>query len=243
MGFSKRKTPLKVAFNVDEGEYIYFDPNSKRKSITGTFEPVLINKTIEDWNARVRINGTPGSGKSYFAGKLVRDSNKQKVLITSVENTSKMKKLYPDDIDKLMVYDLVKILENVKGNILDMDLSNKLLIFDDIQTYRLSPNQKKLFNAFKNEVSCNGRQYDIDMIFLDQDITSGMATRTNINNTSAFVIFPGHGIWKQKEHLLKNYLYLSKEEIQKVKESKSRWIILLPECQTVVSEKEVWVWE
>ncbi len=104
-------------------------------------------------------------------------------------------------------------------------MRDSMVIFDDVDQIHETKTRKKIYNCI-NEILCNGRHFDIDLIVTNHHLSDYRNTRTILNESNSITIFPRSGCSHQIEHVLKNYVGLSKDQIEKIKNLPSRWVTI-----------------
>lgn len=168
------------------------------------------------------ITGQSGSGKTYFTKKYLEE----------------YKKIYPDnpiylfsaipyegekDDYKEIKPDRIKIDEKIKD--LDAkDFDNCCVVFDDMDCYK----DKKVMNIvskLRDEMLETGRHHKTTLIITYHQPTNFTDTRRIISEATAVVYFPYTATGKVR-NLLENYLDLSKEQVDKLSDCGSRWVMI-----------------
>jgi ABC-type dipeptide/oligopeptide/nickel transport system ATPase component len=176
------------------------------------------------------IAGASGSGKSTYAAQIIYN----------------YRDLFPEN--KVFVFSRLKIdprldalgcvevpindeLENV--DIIN-DIENALCLFDDIDTI---PNKKLKDLVFKIclDILETGRHKNIHIIVTSHLINGNdrKACRTILNEAQQITFFPKGGNVRSIRYLLRDYIGLSKEQIDKILKVNSRWITMIksyPQC-------------
>lgn len=172
------------------------------------------------------IAGPSGSGKSTYASKIIQI----------------YKKLFPNNnififsrLDKDDVLDRLKPIRVMLDNSLiedPIDIHSEfqegdLILFDDCDTIQ----DKKLKDAIsklKNDILETGRHLNLYIIITSHLINGNdrKDTRTILNEAHTLTIFPKSGSSYGINYVLKNYIGLSKDQINKILNLPSRWVTI-----------------
>ncbi len=186
----------------------------------------------------IYISGASGSGKSTYAADYIRN----------------YKKIYPDN----NVYLLSKVkndpaFETLEGiTVIDPELfdddetdfnsdqfSNCLILFDDID--QLNDKIRKKVTFLRDQLLETGRHNDVFVISTSHLITNYKQSRILLNEANSVTFFPASG-WYHIKRYLEQYVGLSKDEIHKIKNTKSRWVTIFQQFPTVVmQEKKIYI--
>lgn len=165
------------------------------------------------------ITGPSGSGKSTYTSKYVEQWKKKNkgediYVFSNVKDDA--------SIDKLGVK-RIKIDKNLIDEPLKAeDFADSLVIFDDIDTI----SDKKMRDAvygILNAILEEGRHYNTFCIMTNHLPTAGRDTRRILNEAHTITYFPHSGSARQVNYLLTDYIGLDKDDIKRIKKSKSRW--------------------
>lgn len=170
----------------------------------------------------IYITGPSGSGKSTFIGNFIKEYIKRNptndiVLFSMKDEDPALDPYHPMriKIDRGLIDDPIDLAE----------LENSLVIFDDIDQI----GDKKLQNAVHNlrdRILEVGRSKNISICTVAHQITNYKASRICLNEADYVIFFPKSGSKYQVSYFLKNYAGMSKDDINKVFNLKTRWCIL-----------------
>jgi hypothetical protein len=180
------------------------------------------------------IAGPSGSGKSFYASKLIKMFKKmfpkKDIYLfsrTDYKDDPAYKKLKPIQIelDESLIDDPIDITEIQGGS---------LIIFDDCNTIP-DTRIKKVVDALICDIMEVGRKLGIWIILTNHLVNPNEKkfARTVMNEMQSFTFFPKSGSAYQIKYCLKNYFGMSKEQIEKIMRLKSRWVTVLknyPQC-------------
>lgn len=179
----------------------------------------LPNKDTREINY---ICGPSGSGKSTYTAKYINEFvdmfPKHKIFLFSKV----------DDDDAFNDVDILKIDldESLYEDPIDVDeLKNSLTIFDDIATIK----DKNILNAvidLQNDILETGRHKNIYVCSTNHQLSNYKQTRTLLNESHNITFFPSSGATYYIKEFLKKYMGLSKEQIDKIFNLKSRWVTI-----------------
>jgi energy-coupling factor transporter ATP-binding protein EcfA2 len=168
------------------------------------------------------ITGPPGCGKSYWMNEYVRlyrsIYGKRVIMFSTHERDPTLAK----DMDK---YIFVQLSDSLLDDKLELkDLADSLVIFDDINSSKY-PKVTKYLLGLMEDISCNGRHYNINLIYINQECRAGIITKKILTMFTHLVIFPSSGESYQCQRLLKEYCGMSKNRIIRIMSLPSRWVM------------------
>ena len=191
------------------------------------------DKTLE--RQIIYITGVSGSGKSTFTRKFVKEYKKifkenEVYLFSCLTSDESLDEVKPKRfrIEDDLVTDPIK----------PEELSNSLVIFDDIDTIANKKIKEAVYQLL-NEVLQIGRHHKISAIITNHLPTYFNWTRIILNECHVVVYFPSFATNKV-EYLLENYVDLEKKEIRKFKRMNTRWVALFKHAPRIfLSEHEI----
>lgn len=233
--------------NKKNNKILMIDDNNNKKNVKRIhladeyiYDPLLDNET----RSITYICGASGSGKSTFAKSLIEKFNilfpeNNVYLISRLETDPAF-----DELERKNIIIRIPVDEDLAHQSVDIirDIpENSMVVFDDIDTI----NDKKLINVLNNmklQILEIGRHKKIYCIVTSHLINTNdrNSTRTMMNEMSNLVIFPrGGGSAYQQRYCLKNYLGLSKNEIDNILgTTDSRWVLISKNYpQYILTEK------
>lgn len=181
----------------------------------------------------IYIAGSNGCGKSFFCRQYINSfvkvfPEKDIIMFTTIPNDESFSDLpekLGDSFIKIMVNDnLLNDKINVK-----QELSNSLVIFDDIIKSSNSSQLNRYMIKLRDDVLDNGRDQanngrDIYCLMTNHLLTDYIKTRSAIAESTCIVLFPGSGV--NITNILKNYCGLERNQIQKIKSLNTRWVCI-----------------
>lgn len=223
--------------------------NQEFKLKDGEIIPYHIKQLNGEFPNRCVITGPSLCGKSYFAKMLAddyydnyRQDGHRIILFTAIprfkdnifacdecrnkdedDKNKRRKKIYRCMCSKIY---RIKCDESILTDPIDLhELSNSLCIFDDIDRH---PNKEvaKELNLLRDKIMNSGRHDNIDLLSISQILLDGKKTKTSLTNAFQIVAFPVSGGRYQLKEFLKRYMSLEHNQIEKVLNLPSRWIIL-----------------
>ncbi len=185
------------------------------------------------------IAGASGSGKSTYTAKYAEEYQKMFpdndiFLFSRVTEDEKLDNI--ENLTRIVIND-----ELVVDSINPEELSNSLVIFDDIDTIK-SGDIKKAIIALRQDILEIGRHPNIYCISTAHMLTNYKETRSLLNESNEVIFFPKSSGSKQIRYFLQSYAGMSVKEINKVFDLKSRWVMLGKNYpQYILSEKVVYL--
>ena len=101
--------------------------------------------------------------------------------------------------------------------------ADTLMVFDDVDQIH-DPEKRSMVVNCINEVMCHGAHYNINICITNHLMSDYKNTRTILNECSSITVFPKSGCSHQLNYVLKNYIGMGPEDIQRVKSLNSRWV-------------------
>ena len=194
---------------------------------------MMPDKTLE--RQIIYITGVSGSGKSTFTRKFVKEYKKmfkenEVYLFSCLTNDESLDEVKPKRfrIEDDLVTDPIK----------PEELSNSLVIFDDIDTIANRKIKEAVYQLL-NEILQIGRHHKISAIITNHLPTNFNWTRIILNESHIVVYFPSFATNKVK-YLLENYVDLEKKDIRRFKRINSRWVAVFKWAPRIfLSEHEI----
>lgn len=170
---------------------------------------------------KIYVSGPSGSGKSYFMGNWMKEYKKiwkddPVYVLSSVQSDPVLDKNDPIRISKEEVLEMTFV---------DEDFEKSLVVFDDTFSIGDKIIRKKI-NYMIDALLETGRHYDTRML-ISSHLFSTPYTRRIICESTSVVIYPntGGGIY-HIEKFLKIYCGFKKQQIEKILNLKSRWVLI-----------------
>ena len=194
---------------------------------------MMPDKTLE--RQIIYITGVSGSGKSTFTRQFVKEyktifKENEVYLFSCLTNDESLDEVKPKRfrIEDDLVTDPIK----------PEELSNSLVIFDDVDTIANRKIKEAVYQLL-NEILQIGRHHKISAIITNHLPTNFNWTRIILNESHIVVYFPSFATNKVK-YLLENYVDLEKKEIRKFKRMNTRWVALFKHAPRIcLSEHEI----
>lgn len=212
------KTDPPIAIDEDSRQYIYYDESGKQGNdliySNKSFFPLPLGDNV------IYVSGRRGAGKSTFCSDYMRyyaDITKNKVFLISK---------HADDESIKMPNRSIRIPIDELMNLQMSELSNSLMVFDDINDATLTA--KETSELYKYLVDCieNSRHNNISIVITSHMMADYKKTRPYLYESNAIVFFPNHSNIAQVEKVLRGYYSLSSSQITDLLNLKSRWIYL-----------------
>lgn len=218
------------------------DDSSEDEFERGGYDKINLKKDVlipllnTDQRECPYIAGPSGSGKSTYASSLAtcykKIFPKRDIYIfsrTDVKDDPAYKKLNPLQI---------KVDQDLIDNPIDIEKDIKpgsLVIFDDTTSIR-DENIKKEINKLIVDILEVGRKLGIWIIITSHLVngTDRKLSRVIMNEMTSFTFFPKSGSSYQIDYCLKQYMGLSKKQIEQIFDLKSRWVTVYKNYPMVV---------
>ena len=112
-------------------------------------------------------------------------------------------------------------------------------MFDDIDVLSNKKILKKT-NDILNSILQTGRHFNVSCIYTSHASTAGHGTKIILCEAHVIIFFPSVAGGKMLKYLLDQYLGLSKAQIEKMKNIKSRWVAVVRKFpRAIVTQNEV----
>ena len=220
MSFNYEKDGDKIAvINSDKRQKkVYFSESDdgKQDIILKMNEQFMLSPDKNTERITMYVCGSAGSGKSYFVAQFCEEYHK----------TFKSNQIYlisENDEDKAFdSKDYIKRIEisDLDSNPLDWkEFQDCLIIFDDIDS--IKGKLGKTIDDMRDKLLKNSRKFRVSVISTSHD-ACGIKLKSVLNESKTIVFFMMN-YNRSLKYLLENYLGLSKNVIEKLKNSKSRW--------------------
>ena len=225
-----------IAFDTGDEQLVFYKKEGNgpnRIKAKGSFEPWVWGDSL------IFVAGKRGSGKSTFANLYIKsytEATDGKVFLIS--------RFEKDPSIKLPERSLHIPIEDIKSVEID-DLSNSLVVFDDIANAQLTAQQIRQLYAFLHDVIQNSRHYNTKVLITSHQVCDYSRTREVLNECSAVVVYPQHANRYQIERALKIYFGMNKEQVDEIMNIEdSRWVYVnTVEPKFVMTQKEIWTYK
>lgn len=187
--------------------------------------------------ATIAILAPAGAGKTYFTAEFIKQYIKaypnNEVFFFSEKPVDKI----IDDIQKVQ---RVKIDDDIIDNPIDYnELKNCLAIFDDIDG--LTKKYKNPVYELRDKLYKLARANKVSVIATNHALAGGKSeTGTMLRESNVIVFFPKKTTPMNLKYLVENYTCITKDDLIKIKKSKSRWCCYLKyEENAIMTEKDL----
>jgi hypothetical protein len=188
-----------------------------KKKITPIINPYMERQVFY-------ITGMSGSGKSYYTVNLIKSYNKlfpnNHIYLFSAKDENKTYNEFKDNITFINLDDLLK------SQVTLSQLKNSFVIFDDYEGVKNKKIMDELLRI-QEIILQQGREFKIYMAFISHLANNYNKTRTILNECHSITLFPQMLTNYSKKYLLQKYLGLSKEDLKKINNLKTRYITIL----------------
>lgn len=246
LNLDKEGIPLCVIMGgKNDGEKVYLsdkmdDDDNLKKIKTyqnlalkdGIFQQIPNTKKERDVGVVV---GSSGSGKSTYINKYIKQYKKiyKKREIYFFSNLTEDKSL-DVKINRIKIDD-----ELLDDPLTVEDFKDSLVIFDDIDVIS-NKFLKEAVYKIMNQILETGRHFRVSCI-MTSHLSNGLNMKRILNESQFFVYFPW-GSTKSTNYVLENYIGIDKNDIKKIKSTKSRWACVYKNYpQGVLTEKNVFM--
>lgn len=175
-----------------------------------------------DISERLYFCGPSGSGKSYSMSTYIKNFKKifpkTKIFLISDQ---------PED-EQLDKFNPVRILINeelLDDPIQVEELKNSLIVFDDIDSIT-NKELKKQIETLRDTILKRGRHFNEYCLTSNHQCTEFFKTREILSSANKVFVYPQSGSSYSIKYMLNKYIGLSKEQIQKIFDLKSRWVCI-----------------
>jgi energy-coupling factor transporter ATP-binding protein EcfA2 len=250
LNISKIGHPLCIINGGDyNGTKVYVSdeiPNDKVKksNLNKTFEKLKIEdegvfQQIPDTKKEREVGmvcGQSGSGKSTYIKKYCKEYIKS----YKKNNIYMFSNLKEDETLKDLKINRIKIDDSLITEPLTVeDFKDSLVLFDDIDVIRDKKVKEAVYQVM-NEILETGRHFRVSCV-MTVHYPNKPNIRTMLNECHFFVYFPWGAI-KSTHYTLENYLGVDRENLKKIKSTKSRWACIFRNFpQVVLTEKNIFM--
>lgn len=217
-GLSKLEKEILDAYKKEKAKRLYLT--------TGSLTPVpnLQNENTDS----ILITGPRGSGKSYFSAQYMKNYRKYfpKNNILVISSKGERDNNFTD-IKGLMRYEID---DDVANENIDLDdFKDSLIVFDDYENFPKTKkkgylSQQDFVNELRDKMLIEGRTRNISVLMINHIIFNNSKTKTPLTEANKIVLMSSCNTYI-KERMLKIYLGYHREELDKIKTLKGRWVM------------------
>lgn len=227
-----------IALDTADKSLIYYHKsetgNHNKLVAKGNFEPFFPFK-----DQLVYISSRRGAGKSTFCNTYIKnyvEATDGRVFIVSRFDSD------PSiELPKRGMFIKLNQIQDIEMK----DMKDSLIVFDDIHSTQLTPQQAKILQNFVIDVCENSRHHNLSALITSHQATNYSKTRAILNESNAFVFFPQFTNRHQIERALKVYYGLNDIQIDELFNiTNSRWVMV--NCinpKYILTQKEVWTFD
>lgn len=219
----KRGFNRPIAVDMDDTVWSIGDPRHMPYECNRIRELNHKFKIVPNWQKEresILISGPSGAGKTYLAQDYLK----------------KYKKLMPQndiylfankDFDNFdLPYTKPNITDEYLKNKQVNDFANSVMVFDDVENITHNPDTQKLLMRLLEEILNVGRSLKITLLIISHILMNYRFTRNMLMECNKIVMFPNSGAKHQYRNFLKQYVGLDKDQIKKLLNTKSRWLMI-----------------
>lgn len=217
LSYKKSKNSIPIALDKATSDLVYINKSIDRHNrLVGDFEPFF---PLTD--QLIYISSRRGAGKSTFCNMYIKnyvEATDGRVFIIS--------RFEEDPSIQLPQRGMFIPLDQI--NDLEMkDMKDSLIVFDDIHSATLTPQQSKQLQSFVIDVCENSRHFNMSALITSHQACNYQKTRAILNEANAFVFFPQFTNRHQIDRALKVYYGLNDKQIDDLFQIKdSRWVMI-----------------
>jgi len=184
------------------------------------------------------ITGPSGSGKSTYCSKYIIEYKK----INPKNAVYVFSALKDDESLDMINPKRIKIDEQLITEPLSVsDFAGSLVVFDDIDVISNKLWRKAVYQIL-NEILETGRHYKVSCLITNHLPTARDDTKRVLNECHSITYFPHSGNASTLKRLLVEIIGIDKDDMIKIKKSKSRWATIYKNYpQVAMCEKDIWV--
>jgi hypothetical protein len=184
------------------------------------------------------ICGPSGSGKSTYTANYIKQCKK----LCKKKNVYLFSALPEDDSLDVVNPKRVKVDETLVSDPIPVDsFSDSIVVFDDIDVIADKKIREAVYSIL-NQILEIGRHYKIGCIFTSHLPTAGKDTRRILNEAHSITYFPHSGSLRGIKYLLQEYVGLEKDDMTKIKKTKSRWATVFKNYpQIAMTEQSIYI--
>lgn len=224
---SLNMTPKSGKLNI-----LYEDARAIEQELSGK---AIYNKDIkvtpffereEDQTARITAFGPPGAGKSTILNKIL----KVECMMYPDTKIYVFSRLREDkSLDEGLEERMYRI--PIDETIMEMDIENMgieenaYVVFDDITSITNDKWRKQVIKI-RDTLLEVGRHGKINIMIVNHTTRGGAATSKIHSCSTGYIVFPQAGINPQYESMLETYGGLSKGQIRRILNLRSRWVLI-----------------
>lgn len=235
MSLSKIKSKTPVAIDLTDKSLVYYHEAHAAATTKMTSEKGFVPYHYDDTVGY--ITGRRKAGKSTFcslyAKSYVKATKGKVFLISRLEDDPSMK--------------LPKRSMQIPLDQIDMiemeDLSNSLVIVDDIASNQLNKDQRELLFNLVTDLIENSRHYNISVLVTSHLATNYSKTRSILNEASFITVFPHYSNAYQTNRVLHTYFGLSNSQINEIYNKDTRWVMVTSiEPKMIITQHEIYLY-
>jgi len=195
--------------------------SGKRKEINISDKGKMVPLPNFETRDTFYLAGPSGSGKSFLASMIINEyqkvfKNNPFYILSKIEDDKALDKLKPIRIELNE--------ELIEDPIQPEEFTDSIVLFDDIDTISNTKMLKQLQQLKDSLLEC-GRHYNAYVLTTAHNMTNNKATKMSLLESYNVCFFPKMGDEYHIRRYLKEYAGLNKEQIEKIYNLPSRWIL------------------
>jgi len=235
---------IPIAYDSDDRKLVYYCNNATINTKDGGV--IHCSKNISSKNgffpwyngdAVIYVSARRGAGKSTFCSNYLQVYN-----FVTGDRVFLISRLADDTSIKLPKEGMRIPISKLRDITLE-DLSDSLLVFDDIEDAKMEKNDRLYLYNFIIDAIENSRHFNISILITSHMISNYSKTRPFLYESNAIVVFPKYSNASQIAKALSSYYSFNKKQIEKVFNSDSRWVTIhTVGVKAIISQNEIYTY-
>jgi hypothetical protein len=215
-----------------------------RQDLPATTYKTRLNEIISilpsDTPDRIYIAGASGVGKSSFSAQFVLEYHikypENKIYMYSTHQAEHAYSRLPIEYQELKTL----LPDSTPPPPTVQDFKNSLVLFDDVDNLQ-DKNLQNAVNGLQSDLLANGRKYHVSVMIIAHQLMNYKQTRNILSECYRVVFFPQSSKYHVNRYL-KTYAGIQKSDIDRIMNTRSRWICLQTTVPNIVmAEHDVFI--